>query len=591
MSELKLNEQFESLKNFAKIGSKLEVKLKDSSGIIVASGNLCGIFESSFVLDNDESIVSHDANKLLSWTILKKSLTIENHNNFKKDNSVTIESKIESKPETLLEVKQEPKSELKTEKNDKKKSQLTNLNEGTGKPIIKSVGNSNEEINKFLKDSATQLERFIENAKIEIPMPSISFMTAGYEKNIQNQIIQLRDKYIFSFNVKEPQRLVPHLTTMLKLANQINDSELFYLVGRLIIYAKADEFNAIEAFEHSLWLDPNKLLPKQALASYYLNNKNYEKAMQFVFWILLVNKIDDHTVYLQVLCAISRKVNFDKWAPIGELLFNIEPQCVSKLKLILLELDIIKSNNELVDLVQNNKFDYLRQDKTLNQLFIWSSSGVYKPIRKFNSISTVAPIASCEKLSFGQIISFDPKLKQGYINDKKALIEYKFDENLIEDSEILSDLHNQKFGQFANFTGKLNDEKNSHPFVCKFENFTKMNPNKKAPLKQRLSSLPKDNSYFAKAMRSEQLGELENAEKFYIAEIENKGSLKRKSSIKNLASLYDRKIEQKKAIDLINKYFNIFDEHEHSALYQIKINLLFKLKDYQATRQLIEKVL
>jgi tetratricopeptide (TPR) repeat protein len=426
-----------------------------------------------------------------------------------------------------------------------------------------------------------------------LPLPTPCFNFPSLSKDIQHNINRWKNRHDYAQKVREPARMSQDVPRIAELAETLQEPSLYFLAGILADSSGVGSSRAKTYFQNALELDQSHQGATTAIASLAIRENEWARAAKFLLWAVRLEGNADTTNLVRCIGQCVLRIKNADIPPIGLLLSLELPEPARRLAASLVAL-VVREDSVGYSAALTGNIEQLRQTKIGNDLFPWKddiSAPVEPRITRLGIKSTTSDRDSNRK---GRISAYYPGRNFGFIVDDSTGQTWFFHRTSIISPSLLGNLTEGKVRQNVTFSGSAEAKSGKYPLandvtVLSEETAIQVDAPKRAPLRLRLQAIPKDGSSFAKAMEAEQLDQLDRAETFYREEIV-KGGRHAKSAIKNLAALNNRKGKPEAAIEVLNKYQNVFEENELTSLDQMRTHFLVKARNFVAAAQLLAKL-
>jgi len=561
-SEKNTTAAFAALTRIAKPGHTICFRTASSPDSPERSGVLVELSSEGLVIDTKSGIEWISAQSIQSWRLPKQTALSE-----------------ASQKETIPQVSLPPQEE-----SDKTKA------EAAESTAVVSPGQMATHTDKSLPAPADLELLFSGDPMIPLPAPSFSFPSLS--KEIQQDLNRWKNRYDYAQKVREPARMTQDVAKIAELAETLENPSLFFLAGLLSEYSGLGDARSKSYFQKTLELDQNHQQASAAMAALAIRSYDWETAVKFLLWAARLEGETDKTMVVrcigQCICNLKNK----NIPPIGFLLTIELPEKARRFATSLLALSV-KEDLEAYAAALSGDISKLRQTKTGNILFPWKDEFV-APVEQKISNHSLASRERKDNSRYGRISAYYPTRNFGFIVEDSTGQTWFFHRNAISSSSLLGGLIDGQVRQEITFTESFETRTGKYPLAKDIALVSgEVTPQevvaKRAPLKLRLQAIPKDGSFFSKAMEAEQLDQLDRAAFFYQEEISRNGK-HIKSAVKNLAALQNRKGKPDAAIELLDKYKSAFDSSESVSLDQMRVQFHVKARNFTAAARLLEKL-
>lgn len=561
-SEKKSTAAFAALTRIAKPGQTICFCTALTPDSPERSGVLIELSSEGLVIDTKAGIEWVSAQSIQSWRLPKQNALSESSQN-----------------ETIPQVSLPPQEE-----SDKTEAEADNST-AMASPVQMPT-----HTDKSLP-APTDLELlFSGDPMISLPAPSFDFPSLS--KEIQQDINKWKNRYDYAQKVREPARITQDVAKIAELAETIESPSLFFLAGLLSEYSGLGDARSKSCFQKTLELDQNNQQASIAMAALAIRSNDWETAVKFLLWAAHLEGDTDKAMVVRCIGQCIRKFNNKNIPPIGFLLTTELPENARRFATSLLALSV-KEDSVAYAVALSGDISKLRQTKTGNNLFPWKDEFA-APVEQKISKHSLASKERNENSRYGRISAYYTTRNFGFIVEDSTGQTWFFHRNAISSSSLLGGLIDGQVRQEITFTESFETRTGKYPLAKDIALVSgEITPQevvaKRAPLKLRLQAIPKDGSFFSKAMEAEQLDQLDRAASFYQEEISRNGK-HIKSAVKNLAALKNRKGKPEAAIELLDKYNSAFDVSEFVSLDQMRVQFYVKGKNFTAAARLLEKL-
>jgi len=421
-----------------------------------------------------------------------------------------------------------------------------------------------------------------------LPMPSFNFPSLS--KDIQQDINRCKNRYDYAQKVREPARMSQDVARIAELADTLEEPSLFFLAGLLAESSGIGLSRARTYFQNALELDQEHQEASTAIATLAIRESDWACAVKYLLWAVRLQGSADKTNLVRCIGQCVLRINNGNIPPIGLLLSLELPEMTKRLANGLVAL-LVKEDPDAYRAALSGNAAQLRQTKIGNDLFPWKDDIIAPVEPKINRQGAKTISSGRDSIRRGRVSAYYSGRNFGFIVEDITGQTWFFHKNAIISPSLLNSLIEGKVRQDVTFAGSVEAKSGKYPLaddisVLTEETEIQIEAPKRAPLRLRLQAIPKDGSSFAKAMEAEQLDQLDRAEDFYREEIIKKGRHV-KSAIKNLAALKNRKGKPDIAIEILDKYRNLFDETERASLDQMRVQFLVKARNFVKAAQLL----
>lgn len=561
-SEKNTTAAFAALTRIAKPGQTICFRTDSSPDSPERSGVLLELDSEGLVIDTKSGIEWISALNIKSWRLPKQT-----------------EQPDPSPKQTIPQVSLLPQEEPAKSNAEAAKS-----------TAVVSPGHMPTRTDKSLPAPADLELLFSGDPMIPLPAPSFSFPMLSTE--IQQDINRWKNRYDYAKKVREPARMTQDVAKIAELAETLENPSLFFLAGLLAEYSGLGDAYSKAYFQNTLELDQNHQQASVAMAALAIRSNDWENAIKFLLWAARLDGDADKALIVQRIGQCVQRLADTKAPLIGMLLTLELSEKARRFATSLLALSV-KEDSEAYASALSGDIDKLRQTKTGNNLFPWKDEFT-APVAQRISSHSLASMVRKDICRYGRISAYYPTRNFGFIVEDSTGQTWFFHRNVISSSSLLGGLIDGQVRQEITFTESFETRTGKYQLAKDIAPVSEeVTPQevvaKRAPLKLRLQSIPKDGSFFSKAMEAEQLDQLDRAASFYQEEISRNGK-HIKSAVKNLAALKNRKGKPEAAIELLDKYKSAFDSSESVSLDQMRVQFYVKARNFNAAAQLLEKL-
>lgn len=450
---------------------------------------------------------------------------------------------------------------------------------------------------QVLSESMTQ----ISNIKLHftgepnLTLPEINFNFPSLSKDVQqNDVNRWKNKYDYAIKMNEPTRIQQEVEKVADLADSLQSSILFYLAGLLSNYSGLGLSRTKSYLIKAVEIDQHNQDAYYVLSILSIKEKNWDEAIEYLYWTVSLNGDLDKIEIVKCIGQCVLKLKSDKLPVIGSLIEIELPEDGTRLARMIVALLVSNDVSAYMAALEGN-VEKLRQTRVGNDLFLWKGDKISAPI------TVKLPIMSpklqgnknLQERRRGFISVFYAGKNYGFIVEKNTKQTWFFNSNELSDV-LLADLHKNNEQFEVTFKGNIGGVYGRYPNAFDIVGVTEesvivTDEPKRAPLILRLQTIPKDGSLFARAMKAEQLDQLDTAEALYQEQI-RVGGKHLKSAIKNLAGLKNRQGQPEIAVALLDKYQNVFDGIEIASLDQMRVQFLVKARNFTKAREILAKL-
>lgn len=424
-----------------------------------------------------------------------------------------------------------------------------------------------------------------------LPKPSFNFPSLS--KEIQQDINRWKDRYEYAQKVREPARMSQDVARIVEIADTLQEPSLYFLAGLLADSSGLGSSRAKAFFQNALELDQNHQEAATAVAALAIKENEWSTAVKFLLWASRLEGDIDKTTLVRCIGQCVLRIDNGNIPPIGLLLSLELPETAKRLAISLVAL-LVKEDSEAYEAALSCNVLKLRQTKIGNDLFPWKED-IPAPVQAKIAPYGMKPSTSGrDTIRKGRVSAYYSARNFGFIVEDVTGQTWFFHKKAIISPSLLNSLIEGRVRQDVTFAGSVEAKSGKYPLaddvsILTEETEIQAEAPKRAPLRLRLQAIPKDGSSFAKAMEAEQLDQLDRAETFYLEEITKDGRHV-KSAIKNLAALKNRKGKPDIAIQILDKYHNVFDQTERPSLDQMRVQFLVKARNFNQAAQLLAKL-
>ena len=423
---------------------------------------------------------------------------------------------------------------------------------------------------------------------IQVPSPSLGF--SSLSKDIRQDINPCENRYKNALKIREPARLTQDVARIAELAETLVEPSLYFLAGLLADYSGLGSSRAKTYLQKTLELDQNHQDATTALAALAIRENDWPNAVKLLLWAVRLEGEADKANLVRCLGQCVLRLNEAIPSPIGALLRLELPETGRRLACSLVAL-AVREDTDAYSAALSGDFEQLRRTKIGNDLFPWKDE-IAAPVEP--RITKPTKVSTQDAMRRGCISVYYPARSFGFLVEDTTGQTWFFHRSEVISPSLLQSLTAGNVRQDITFSGITDNISGKYPLanninVLTEDASTPPETTKRTPLKLRLQAIPKDGSFFARAMEAEQLDQLDRAETFYREEIANRGK-HAKSSIKNLAALKNRKGKPEAAIELLDKYQSLFETTELTSLDQMRVQFLVKARKYADASRLLFKL-
>lgn len=423
-----------------------------------------------------------------------------------------------------------------------------------------------------------------------LSLPAPSFDSSLLPEDIPQDLNRWKNRYDYAQKVREPARMSQDVARIAELAETLVDSSLYFLAGLLADYSGLGTSRARAYFQKTLELDQNSQLATTALAALAIRENEWANAVKLLLWAVGLEGTADKTNLVRCLGQCVLRLNEGVPSPIGLILSLELPETARRLACSLVAL-AVREDTDGYRAALSGDVEQLRRTKIGNDLFPWKNE-VPPPVE--SRISHPTKASTRETTRRGRISAYYPGRNFGFLVDDTTGQTWFFHRSAITGKWLMQSLAAGNVRQDVTFSGKADSLSGKYPLAIDINVLTDgatapLEATKRAPLKLRLQAIPKDGSFFARAMEAEQLDQLDRAESFYREEIAKRGP-HANSAIKNLAALTNRKGKPDAAIEILDKHQNLFVGIQGTSLDQMRVQFLVKAGKYADAAKLLSKL-
>jgi len=423
-------------------------------------------------------------------------------------------------------------------------------------------------------------------------LPEPSFNIPSLPKDIQQEINRWKNRYDYAQKVREPARMSQDVARIAELADTLMEPSLYFLAGLLADYSGLGCSRVKTYLQKSLELDQNRQEVATAIAAFAIRERNWAEAVKFLIWAVRLDGDADKTNLVRNIGQCVLRLNTTNTPPIGLLLSSELPDAARRLATNLVAL-VVKEDSAGYRAALSGSMEQLRQTKIGNNLFPWRDE-ITAPVESRMIRRAIMPISEHGGTRRGHVSAYYPGRNFGFIVEETTGQTWFFHKTAVSSPSLLSALNGGKVRQDVTFSGNVEAKSGKYPLadsvsILSEESAIEDDSSKRAPLRLRLQAIPKDGSFFAQAMEAEQLDQLDRAEGFYREEI-TRSARHKKSAIKNLAALKNRKGEPDAAIALLDKYQHEFDRSEYTSLDQMRVIFRVKARNFVEAAKLLAQL-
>lgn len=416
---------------------------------------------------------------------------------------------------------------------------------------------------------------FIGTPSINHPEPcfDIDIVSEG----IRKEIVRWRNRFANAKKIHEPARVGQDVSHIIELAESLGIAELYYIAGYFSYISGLGIGKAKNYYQCAA--DYGYSQANQALAFLAIQSNDWQEASNRLLRILLLDElVENRFDLLLALGQCIQKTEDKKLAGLGQAMNLNLNQSESFLLSKIIALTLPGDQQAFNLALSNDKIQLSKLDSS-SSLFEKPDLGIINSI-----IEDIPEMSENQVRRQGKVSVYYPERNFGFLVEDATGQIWFFHYSVIDDDDLFKSLMRGQAKQIVKFTGNTEIVSGRYPNVTKVvlvssDDSKEQVGQGRAPLKVRLSGVPKDGSSYSKAKKSEQLDQLIEAEQYYLEEISNNGRHK-KSAIKDLAALYNRINESEKATKFLDDYRDLYTDIESVSLDQMKVQFLVKLKRY-----------
>jgi hypothetical protein len=424
-------------------------------------------------------------------------------------------------------------------------------------------------------------------------LPAATFDFPKLGKNVQQDINRWKNRCDYAQKVREPARMSQDVASISELAESLEQPSLHYLAGLLADFSGLGNARTRASFQNALELDQNYQEATTAMATLAIREMDWPNAAKFLLWAIRLDGPQDKTNLVRWLGQCVLRLNGEPIPPIGLLLSYELPQTARRLAISLIAL-VVKQDSDAYRAALLGGTEELRQIDAGNALFPLQDK-IIAPVEQRPILPTLLTGAPDHDTSRrGRVSAYYISDHYGFIVEDSTGQTWVFNMGSIVSSSLRKSVLEGVVRLDVIFSGNIESQSGKYPLANKISSLSEdanvqVELPKRAPLRQRLRTIPRDNSFFAKAMEAEQLDQLDRAEGFYNEEVTRRGN-HLKSAIKNLAALKNRKGKPEAAIELLDKHRWAFDEADLVSLDQMRVQFLVKARKFADAAQLLSRL-
>lgn len=426
---------------------------------------------------------------------------------------------------------------------------------------------------------------------IVLPTPIFSF--PALSRSVQQELNRWKNRYDYAQKVHEPARMSQDVAGISELAESLGQPSLYHLAGLIADFSGLGTARSKACFESALALDQNHQEATVAIAALSIREKDWASAAKFLLWAIRIEGNYDQTSLVRWLGQCILRPNGDSFGALGSLLLFKLTDTAYRLAKSLVAL-VVQKDPDAYKAALLGSVEQLQQTSAGSDLFVQEHE-IAAPIEpRVNQSLPIAKIIASNVYRRGRVSAYYPVRNFGFIVEDSTGQTWFFHKTSIASTSLLKSVTEGNVRQDVTFSGKVEVSSGKYPLaydvtVLSEDAVIQVDLAKRAPLGKRLQAIPKDGSYFAKAMEAEQLDQLDRAESFYQEEIARDGR-HIKSAIKNVAALKNRKGKPEAAIEVLDKHQYAFEEAELASLDQMRVQFLVKARKYIDAAQLLSRL-
>lgn len=421
-----------------------------------------------------------------------------------------------------------------------------------------------------------------------LPAPSFNF--PSLPKSIQQDINRWKNRYDYAQKIREPARMTQDVTRISELAETLEEPSLYFLAGLLSDSSGLGIARSKTYFQNALELDEKHLEATIAVASLSIREKDWATAAKYLLWAIGLEEKTKKADLVRCLGQCILRINNASILPLGSLLSLELSETERRLATSLIAL-AVKNDVVAYEAVLSGSIEQFRQTQAGNALFSPEDKAIAPVQQRPTPVKRLSHTSERPKVRRGRVSAYYPYRNFGFIVEESTGQTWFFHKSSIIGPSLMSSLIEGQVRQDITFSGNVEVQSGKYPLanditVLSEDAVVRVQDFQRAPLKKRLQAIPRDGSAFAKAMEAEQLDQLDRAEEFYLEEVAKHGYHK-KSAIKNLAALRNRKGQPEAAIEILDIHQDLFDKTELASLDQMRVQFLVKARKYLEAAQLL----
>ncbi|OOP56537.1 MAG: hypothetical protein AYP45_08625 [Candidatus Brocadia carolinensis] len=452
------------------------------------------------------------------------------------------------------------------------------------------LNNNDETLKSAYLPEPTELKLLFTD-KPFITEPDPCFDIPDIDSESRKEVDRWHNRYQYAQKIREPARMAQDVTAVVELAETLDNPALYCLAGCFADIGGLGSQRAKVYYEEAIKFDYQPAAV--ALATLYIKAADWANASKSLLLAIQLHFDGDKTPLVKKLGQCLFQMQEIKADRLGLLLSSgLEGDALEYAKRLVAL--VVKDESEAYSAALNGNIDILRKTRIGNDLFPWGDESPSALNQKKESSKPVPKTKKDATSRKGYISTYNVDRNFGFIVESSTGQTWYFHKKSIESETLLRGLIIGKVQQDIIFVGKSETISGKYPEASQVRILSdgasiESKDIRRTPLRVRLSGIPRDRSYYAKAKEAEQLDQLEKADEYFLMEISRKGK-HFKSAIKDLANLKNRMGKSKEAITLLDKYKDEYNGSELSSLDQMKIQFFVKGQQYHDAAGLLAQI-
>ncbi|MBI1763516.1 MAG: hypothetical protein HYR56_18995 [Acidobacteria bacterium] len=584
--------QFEILKQFAKLNGKIDLSYEDQGKKKTVSGQLLRIQEWGVViLGAEQDVIAVEAKDIRTFRLAGAT------------SPITVIAEIPDAPEkieqgVLLATHERPtgpgqSEELPTPLPQSPPAPNPPTPSGTVQP---QEPPPTSEIPEYIFD------QFSGPVAITLPEPRFLpdnpdlYTMSGDEREVYAELNKCKNKYEYATKMKELNRIRDFLPGLIRQTGSHRRAEIFLLCGLLSIKINDTE-KARTLFSEAFRLGDDSA--SLGLAHLSVQEKDWESAAKYLCRFVKRMPADNPALQQEILLNIGRCISnlSNKELPgLAAITLLAQTPLARRTSLALLAFSLRERFLPAAKVALQGNLELARSLASGSPVFD-EADGLdlkhHEPA--LNLAELTRDLKSQQQILSGHISSVFPDRWFGFLSEDSRRTTYFFRFSSVEDQVLRTQVTQGIVGQTVLFTRAVHDNAPQGRYEAVeqikrketgYTDYSEVVVPTSSPVSP-FSKLPKGSSPYAKAKRVEQDGDYETAKTSFMEEISQQGP-RWLSAVKDLAALHNRLREFDEGIAILDKYRKSFAST--ISLDNLKATILLKANRYEQAAGVFSKL-